>query len=287
MFSPLRNRFGIPGVISVIALVFAMLGGAYAASNDSGSGKATASAKKGPRGPRGPRGPAGPAGPQGPVGPAGAKGDTGAAGSNGSNGTSVTSEEFGTGGKDGKCVGVGGVKFTSGSGGAYACNGAKGANGQTGFTETLPGEKTETGAWSFGEISEGAIPPAGPFHSLFIPISFSIPLAAELDGTKVHYINSEGKEVKGGFAEEEVENPPNCTGSAAHPTAAPGHLCIYTGAISQAKGSSFWIKKLDESEVTGASTAGAVIRFIKIEASVGNGGTGWGSWAVTAEAEEE
>ena len=32
MFSTLRTRFGIPGVISVIALVFAMFGGAYAAS---------------------------------------------------------------------------------------------------------------------------------------------------------------------------------------------------------------------------------------------------------------
>jgi Collagen triple helix repeat (20 copies) len=88
MLSPLRNRFGIPGVISVIALVFAMLGGAYAA-NDSGSGdsKASASAvKKGPRGPRGPKGPAGPAGAQGPAGPQGAKGDTGATGKTGATG---------------------------------------------------------------------------------------------------------------------------------------------------------------------------------------------------------
>jgi hypothetical protein len=61
MLSPLRNRFGIPGVISVIALVFAMLGGAYAASNSNDDGKATASAKKGPRGPRGKPGPPGPA----------------------------------------------------------------------------------------------------------------------------------------------------------------------------------------------------------------------------------
>jgi hypothetical protein len=51
MFSTLRTRFGIPGVISVMALVFAMLGGAYAANSPSGGGKATASAKakKGPR----------------------------------------------------------------------------------------------------------------------------------------------------------------------------------------------------------------------------------------------
>ena len=82
MFSTLRNRFGIPGVISVIALVFAMFGGAYAASNSSGGGKATASAKakKGPKGPKGATGPAGPAGAAGPAGPAGPKGDAGATG---------------------------------------------------------------------------------------------------------------------------------------------------------------------------------------------------------------
>ena len=39
MLSPLRNRFGIPGVISVVA--FAALGGAYPANNS--GGKATAS----------------------------------------------------------------------------------------------------------------------------------------------------------------------------------------------------------------------------------------------------
>src|SRR3954453_7338957 len=53
MLSPLRNRFGIPGVISVIALVFAMFGGAYAATNGGDGAKATASAKQGPPGPRG------------------------------------------------------------------------------------------------------------------------------------------------------------------------------------------------------------------------------------------
>jgi hypothetical protein len=78
MLFTLRNRFGIPGVISVIALVFAMFGGAYAAKNNGG---ATASAKaKVKVGPRGPRGKPGPVGPQGPPGP---KGDTGPAGPEG------------------------------------------------------------------------------------------------------------------------------------------------------------------------------------------------------------
>jgi hypothetical protein len=106
MLSPLRNRFGIPGVISVIALVFAMFGGAYAANDDNGGDKASASAKakKGPRGPRGPKGPKGPAGP---AGPAGAKGDTGAAGSNGTNGTNGSA---GAAGKSAETVSFTGEK---------------------------------------------------------------------------------------------------------------------------------------------------------------------------------
>lgn len=84
MHSVLRTRFGIPGVISVVALVFAMMGGAYAASN-SGSGKAatSAKAKKGPRGPKGATGPAGPAGAKGDPGPQGAPGSAGSTGPQG------------------------------------------------------------------------------------------------------------------------------------------------------------------------------------------------------------
>lgn len=88
MLSFMRNRFGIPGVISVVALVFAMLGGAYAANKSGGAGsKASASkAKRGPRGPKGPRGPAGPQGVPGPVGPQGPAGLPGSAGKEGPQG---------------------------------------------------------------------------------------------------------------------------------------------------------------------------------------------------------
>jgi len=191
MFSSFRNRFGIPSVISVIALVFAMFGGAYAASNDSGSGaKATASAKKGPRGPRGPKGPAGPAGPQGPAGAAGAKGDkgdTGAAGSNGSQGP------IGPTGKTG-------------------ATGATGATGLSGFTETLPSKKTETGTWVAGPNDEGAM----------VPLSFNIPL--ENAPVAVHFVKLDGKEYTG---EKAGVTPVNCLGEAEDPTAPPGHVCIY------------------------------------------------------------
>lgn len=159
MFSTLRNRFGIPGVISVIALVFAMFGGAYAASNSSGGGKATASAKakKGPRGPKGATGPAGPAGAQGPAGPAGAKGDAGAPGS----------------------AGTAGAAGATGATGAKGATGATGPTGFSGFTATLPVGSTETGTFGFFAPEL--------FNTAYAPISFNIPLASSLAEADVHY----------------------------------------------------------------------------------------------------
>ena len=209
MLSPLRNRFGIPGVISVIALVFAMLGGAYAASDDSGSGKATASAKA-KKGPRGPRGPAGPAGPQGPAGPAGAKGDTGAAGSNGAPG----------------------AKGATGPTGATGPKGATGAAGQTGFTDTLPSGKTETGAWSLPVSATGGS----------TTISFPIPLAAPIPGLNFQYLtqgfpakHKADCEAKSGTEETEClatlkTREEECPGTAVSPKAKKGFLCAYMGS---------------------------------------------------------
>jgi len=220
MFSTLRNRFGIPGVISVIALVFAMFGGAYAASNSSGGGKATASAKakQGPRGKTGktgPAGPAGPAGPTGPAGPAGAKGDAGTAGSNGTNGTN---------GKNGESVAIApyvgpeceeasgeeGAKFTNASGTAYACNGAGGSGGGGGLPAQLGPGQSETGAWKF--VSEGG---AEQFQLIGWPIPLS---SADLSHMTLKAINPEGVGA----------TPAQCPGSVEEPTAAPGYLCVYT-----------------------------------------------------------
>lgn len=75
-----RYRPPTSTVIAVIALVFALTGGALASpggttSAKAGKPRATAAAakrgKRGPRGFRGPAGPAGPAGPRGATGPAG------------------------------------------------------------------------------------------------------------------------------------------------------------------------------------------------------------------------
>jgi hypothetical protein len=208
MFSTLRTRFGIPGVISVMALVFAMFGGAYAASNSSGGGKATASAKakKGPRGPKGATGPAGPAGPQGPAGANGKDGSNGANGSNGTTGTpgqSVTS----TVEPPGAHCEEGGFKLASASGTQYVCNGLVGENGQTGFTETLPSGKTETGTWFLDVTHEGQNGTA---------ISFPIPLEEPIAEENVVTLK------------ESEATKPGCPGSTSTPEAEPGYFCLYT-----------------------------------------------------------
>jgi hypothetical protein len=161
MFSTLRTRFGIPGVISVIALVFAMFGGAYAATNSSGGGKATASAKakKGPRGPKGATGPAGPVGPAGQAGPAGPAGPAGSPGKEGPSG------KEGTAGKEGK-QGKEGSPWTAGG--------------------TLPSGKTETGTWGFDETAKD-----GHATSVAAPISFPIPLSASIEEANVHIFEGE------------------------------------------------------------------------------------------------
>jgi len=271
MFSPLRNRFGIPGVISVIALVFAMLGGAYAASsNDNGKATASAKAKKGPKGPKGATGPAGPAGPAGSAGPAGAKGDNGAAGSNGTNGTNgapgAAGQSVTTAAEApfGECGDQEGVKLTSVSGANYVCNGAPGADGQTGFTETLPVGKTEKGTWTLSAslASSLAIEIIGPppLYFTFVPVSFGIPVAGGLDGSHVHFVTTpEG----------------SCTGSVVNPTAASGHLCVYASEAPQHAGLMGIFK--DGITTEGASSAGAFLAF----AISADNASAFGSWAVT------
>jgi hypothetical protein len=265
MFSTLRTRFGIPGVISVIALVFAMFGGAYAASN-SGGGKATASAKakKGPRGPKGATGPTGPAGPQG---PAGANGKDGAPGSNGTNGTN------GAPGADGKSVEVeaaggecpeGGSKFKVGgvTKGA-ACNGEEGSPWTAGGV--LPEGATETGAWAMTLDASGQ---GG------VPISFSIPMKEGQGNGNVKVVGI------GKTPPEECENTEHPgAASAENPEATSGFLCIYSVTPSVVFGPGFDPSGAFKSGSGGVGygVSGAVV------ATIGGtpGAYGQGSWAIT------
>jgi hypothetical protein len=240
----------------VIALVFAMFGGAYAATNDGGKATSSAKAKKGPRGPKGPVGPAGPAGPQGPAGP---KGDTGAAGSNGSNGTSATTVSFN--GNEKGCE-AGGVEVKSASAPVVVCNGKKGANGAPGSPwtagGTLPAGRTLTGTWGFDGQGEK---PADVVRS---PISFGIPLASPLPEANVHVMP------------EGATSTEACPGSVANPEAKAGHLCVYTGE-SNSVGSTFIFNP--STLGLGAATAGAVVEGLGLSPGSGAKGT----WAVTGE----
>jgi Collagen triple helix repeat (20 copies) len=85
MLKVIRRNLNVPTAVAVVALVFAMTGGAFAAK-DYATGQATTSKQKTKRGPKGPKGPKGARGAQGPQGLQGPKGDTGAQGPKGDTG---------------------------------------------------------------------------------------------------------------------------------------------------------------------------------------------------------
>jgi len=187
---------------------------------------------------KGKPGPRGKQGKTGPAGPAGAKGDTGATGAAGSKGDTGA----------------------TGPAGPKGDPGAKGTPGVTGQPwvpdNTLPPGATLTGAWAAG---------IGPAGASRLPISFSIPLAAPLDAAHVHYLKA--------------TDPPTteCPGDAADPSAASGHLCVYTGIELEFFASSATITHFDEAETAGADVAGADF----LVALQGASASGAGTWAVT------
>jgi hypothetical protein len=122
MFSKLHERLGTAGfIISIIALVAALSGGAYAASGGL-SGKQKKEVEKIAKKFAGKPGAAGAQGAQGATGPGGSTGPSGSTG------------KEGPAGKEG----------------------LEGVAGKTGFTEVLPSKKTETGTWGSFFETEGA-----------------------------------------------------------------------------------------------------------------------------------
>ncbi len=302
-------------ILALAALVFAITGGAYAASGGSGNGgngggnsagsashatayvakakkkSKTPAGKPGPRGPAGPAGATGPAGPAGATGPAGAKGENGAAGGNGTNGTpgtngtSASTESF-SGNKHG-CEN-GGVVVKSASPETPVCNGK---NGTTGFTKTLPSGATETGTWAVEGIK---ITKKGTtFLTLRVAqiASFPIPLAAPLTEGHAHYINFSGMEVKGGKELPQTA----CPGSAEKPEAEAGNFCVYQGRETLTDETGEAELKLEsnllsaphaEAEEASAGTAGVrLAEFTEHDAKgeESQAPFGFGAWAVTAE----
>jgi hypothetical protein len=223
--------------VAILALVLATTGAAFAAGKlTSGQKKEVEKiAKKYAGKPGAPGAPGTP-------GTNGTNGKDGAPGAPGEDGTNVTNTAVPT--SSSTCNHLGGAEFKVGSGAATtACN------GQTGFTETLPPEKTEIGTWAaYGET--------------VAPISFNIPLPGPLDEN--HVLKSGDT----GFAG-------HCPGTAEVPEAAEGYLCVYTGA--SLGGSISGIAKSGSSSfpTAGASSAGAVLY------TPPGSGAIFGTWAVT------
>jgi hypothetical protein len=260
----LKEPFGKAGlIVGVIALVFAMLGGAYAATNN-GGGKATASAKakQGKPGKPGKPGKNGTNGTNGAPGPAGPAGPAGAAGKEGTAGQSVTGAPIAVGNVE--CAAKeGGVKYTAASGTSNICNGAKGKEGSPWTAGgILPSGKSEHGAWAFDEESAG--------RSAIDPVSFPIPLENAIEESHVHAFEGETA-------------PTGCTLTEGFLEADPGNFCVHlvatTGLPSIAASEILVLNPDEATEISdGTGRSGAVL-FALVPAKK----TGLGTWAVTAE----
>jgi hypothetical protein len=256
MFQVLRKHFNPATVMAFAALVFAITGGAFAATGGRGGGgsgggpsakasasvgsrtvvavaakkKAAPKATRGPAGPKGATGPAGPAGPAGSAGAAGAKGENGAAGGQGPQGPQGEKGEKGE-------------------------SGSQGPSGTTGFTKTLPAKETETGEWGL------SIPATGAYQHGLDVVSFVIPLAK---APAAHYLREDGKEpfFNETTKKEEQREQASCPGNVESPKALPGNLCIYAS--------------IEENSLTESEAIGEVYPTVCSEATgtaAGYGGT--------------
>jgi Collagen triple helix repeat (20 copies) len=250
MFSAMFRRVrGVSpaSVVAVLALVFAMSGGAYAAKKYliTSTRQISPSVLKQLRGAAGKAGANGTAGAPGTPG---AKGDTGAPGPKGE-------------------TGAPGAKGDTGAPGPKGDTGAPGPKGETGppgpFTETLPKGATETGTWIAVAGTEGIASDG---------ISFSIQLAAPLDGGHVHYITA-----------EEVTNnqlPEGCAGTAEKPEAERGFLCVFEGPATPIPGVEARLETPDTAPAKlGAGRTGAILVLLSEAAAETRL---YGTWAVTA-----
>jgi hypothetical protein len=256
MLSKLHDRLGTAGlVVAIVALVAALGGTAFAAAGLNGKQKKEVkkiakkyAGKRGKAGKNGDPGAPGPVGPVGPVGSQGAPGSPGAPGDDGATGPAGSTGATGATGPEGVCSVAGCV---------------------------LPEGTTETGTWAWGRTTQAV-------GGVYVPISFTVPLASALDKEHTHYVFPNGKEKvlvlepSPGF--EEVTSTA-CTGSAAEPTATPGNLCIYEKAVTSTEQivSNGGILKAGGSG-EGAATAGA---YFEAQATASNA-RGVGTWAVTA-----
>lgn len=285
MYARLRAQFSTAALIlSALALVFALIGGAYAASQ--AESKKT-KVVKGPRGPRGfagkdgapgaqgnPGAPGAPGakgdvGPQGPPGEKGPKGDKGDKGDKGADGKSVKVTPVPTG--EFACNNLGGAiveKEGEPSSAKEVCNGEKGPKGDTGATgapwpvgNVLPPAAEERGTWAFngtpGETEGGS--------DALVPVSFGIPLSTGLFSGEIHIQGDADffTFCENGPSEGKVKVGKN------------GHMCIWVSTITGAT-----LKRIEEPELglgeRSTGEAGGILRFSVTDSKA----RGAGTWAV-------
>jgi hypothetical protein len=271
----LREPFGKAGLtIAIIALVLAMGGAAFAAAGL--SGKQRKEVQKIARSYAGRPGTTGATGPAAAPGKNGARGAEGLAGADGVGVTTAAASS-------GECP-SGGIRVSSASGKAKVCDGT------TGFTETLPSGKTETGAFDISfkvpsqlteEEEEDEVEEAGTVVQQFAsPISFSIPLAGPLAEEAVHFVSTE--------EQAEGTAPAECPGSAETPLAQAGALCLYQGAtrIGAAEEESFAVVKIlpPTAQISGSPQGAGTTGADPFVAYRGGRGLAYmqGAWAVSA-----
>jgi len=262
LITRIHEKLGTAGfAVAIIALV-AALGGTALAASGALTGKqkkevekiAKKSGKPGPAGAAGAAGPQGPAGPVGPEGPEGQQGPQGNKGATGPNGT----------------PGLQGVTGPTGTTGVTGVTGVTGPTGPLG--PTVPSGVTLTGAWATPIVT--LAPPAEPAtETMRVPLSFPIPLSAELASTNVHYIK------KGETA------PAGCTGGTpAAPIAELGHLCVYATQETAEGGAVTFGGSIQKPTGTllplGASKFGAILTLQNLESK--EKARAHGVWAVNA-----
>ncbi len=284
MFKSVRRHLNPGTIVAIVALVFAMTGGAFAVtSKGGGSGPTAVAAKKkskakvlrGPAGPRGPEGKQGPAGSEGKQGPAGPQGAAGAKGDTGEKGAPGAPGKNGEPGTDGKGVTVEETASGCSAGGVTVeaegskephevCNGKEGKKGNPAeFPETLPAGRSESGTWS---MTVPTTKYAGVVYVGFASISY--PISVPQGSVKnVEYVPHKTQETA------------NCApGPFGEAEAAKGYLCVYGEGEEP---SEFEAAVISASKI---HTEGLTLEFYNL-ATKGEvaEGIAWGKWAVTPE----
>jgi hypothetical protein len=292
MFSVLRRRFGVGGTLLVVALIFATIGGAYAASGPGLSAKqkkqVEAIAKALDRklalgGPTGPQGPAGAIGAPGPAGPQGSPGEKGTAGEKGATGpTGATGKSVLVGSATVQCEAGGITVEVEGSPTSKkaVCNGKNGEVGSTGPTGptgspwpaggVLPPNATEMGTWS---VTAKTVELFGLVDWAFSSFSFPIPLSAGLEESHTHIVSFE--EVENETVPAACDNGVAPKPSVEKPEADSGQLCVFVRFIEGAEATEITTPSLEQ----GVGPTGGVLKFSA--ATPGVDVIGVGSYAVT------